>query len=133
MDEAEARGALGALPAGALVEAQGSALRVYLRRDLVQADCDAMHDAFEAWNAAHLAAALPAARAHLAFDRARYAAPEEDLGDGLQPTWLGVEPSFSLDLQRAAEGDAARFAALVPAFLALMEAAITLRARRRSA
>lgn len=109
------------LPPGVHVE-EDEELRVFVRRDMLHLDADALHDRLAHWTIGALARELPAAHAFVSFRHASPAEPDEASTLDLQEGWLGLEPTFALDLARAAPGDRARFEALVPTFLALVEA-----------
>lgn len=109
------------LPPGVHVE-EDEELRVFVRRDMLHLDADALHDRLAHWTIGALARELPAAHAFVSFRHASPAEPDEASTLDLQEGWLDLEPTFALDLARAAPGDRARFEALVPTFLALVEA-----------
>lgn len=88
---------------------------------MLHLDADALHDRLIVWTAERLATALPAASAGVSFRHASPADPHEASTLDLQEGWIGLEPTFSLDLARAAPGDIERFASLVPEFVRVME------------
>lgn len=113
--------ALGPLPEGARAEIDDGHLLVFVRRDMLHLDADALHDRLQHWTLTTLARELPAASAGLSFRHARPADPEGESTLDLQEGWLGLEPTFSLELAAAREGDVERFAALVLQFMELVE------------
>ena len=96
---------------------------VFVRRDLTHLDADALNDRLHAWSARDVAPRVPGASAFVGFRHARPASEDEAELD-TEAAWLDLEPTFRLDLHAppptAAHVDA--FAALVPAFLARVEA-----------
>lgn len=110
------------LPAGVFVEEDPEELRVFVRRDMLHLDADALHDRLSHWTMRALARELPAAHAFVSFRHASPADPHEASTLDLQEGWLGLEPTFALDLARAQAGDRERFEAHVPEFLRLVEA-----------
>lgn len=109
--------------ADARVEADDhGGLLVYLRRDLLHLDADALNDRLAAWTNRELRATLPQAEAYVSFRHARPATPDDAQLD-LQETWHDLEPTLRLEIARppATSETIARFAALVPTFLKLIE------------
>lgn len=100
----------------------GGAL-LFVRRDMLHLDADALNDRLAAWTARELRRDLPHAEAYVSFRHARPATMDDAELD-LQEKWLGLEPTLRLELERPAptEEDLARFVALVPTFLRLVEA-----------
>jgi len=113
--------ALGELPPGVRAEVDDGQLLVYLRRDMLHLDADAMHDRLAHWTQRTLARELPAASAHLSFRHATPAEPHEEATLDLQEAWRDLEPTFALDLAHAGPAEFERFASLVPRFLELVE------------
>lgn len=96
---------------------------VYLRRDMPHLDADALNDRLHAWTAREVERVVPHASAFVSFRRARPASHDEpELS--WQDEWLGLEPTFRLEMVGRAptEEEALAFARLVPAFLAQVEA-----------
>lgn len=110
------------MPEGLHVELDDGHLLVFRRADMLHLDADALHDRLVVWTRDRLGGALPAASAGLSFRHAAPADPHEASTLDLQEGWLGLEPTFSLDLTRAVGGDVERFASLVPEFLGVVEA-----------
>lgn len=113
--------ALGPLPQGVMAEVEDGHLIVFVRRDMLHLDADALHDRLAYWSLHALAKDVPAASAGISFRHASPAEPHEESTLDLQEGWLGLEPTFALDLARAAPGELERFAALVPRFLKVVE------------
>jgi len=113
--------ALGPLPPGAHAEVEDGHLIVFVRRDMLHLDADALHDRLAYWSLHSLASEVPAASAGLSFRHATPAEPHEESTLDLQEGWVGLEPTFALDLGRAEPGELERFAALVPRFLQVVE------------
>lgn len=113
--------ALGTLPGELRATLEDDELRVYAVRDMLHLDADALHDRLSHWTIHTLARELPAAHAGVSFRHASPADPHEASTLDLQEGWLGLEPTFALDLTRARAGDVERFRALVPAFVKLLE------------
>lgn len=109
------------LPADVRVEEDADELRVFVVRDLLHLDADAMHDRLAHWSRSELARRVPAAEARLSFRHASPADPLEESTLDLQEGWLGLEPTLALELARARPGDRERLLALVPRFLELVE------------
>lgn len=100
----------------------GGAL-VFLRRDMPHLDADALNDRLHAWAKREVEREVPHASAFVSFRHARPASRDEpELS--WQEEWLGLEPTFRLEMARPpptpAEVDG--FARLVPEFLARVEA-----------
>lgn len=103
------------------VEQEDEHLLVFRRVDMLHLDADALHDRLLVWSSTRLASALPAASAAVSFRHASPADPHEASTLDLQEGWIGLEPTFSLELARSRPGDIERFAALVPEFVKVME------------
>lgn len=104
------------------VDDQGD-LAVFVRRDMLHLDADALHDRLHHWTLREARPALPAASATLSFHRARPAAPEEESEKDYQEGWLDLEPTLHLEMRPApTRRDVETLASLVPRFLALVEA-----------
>lgn len=112
---------LGHLPPGVYAESDDGHLLVFVRRDMLHLDADALHDRLHHWTLVDLARRLPAAAATVSFRHARPAEPLEESTLDAQDGFLGLEPTLALDLRAARPGDVEAFAALVPTFLALIE------------
>jgi hypothetical protein len=108
-------------PAGLHVEADEEELRVYVRRDMLHLDADALHDRLHHWTLTRLARALPAATARVSFRHAAPADPSEEATLDAQEGWIGLEPTLALELAGAGEGELRRFASLVAEFLEVVE------------
>ena len=95
---------------------------VFVRRDMLHLDADALNDRLAAWTARELRERLPHAEAFVSFRVARPATMDDAELD-LQEKWLGLEPTFRLELERPrpTRDDGERFARLVPEFLRLVE------------
>jgi hypothetical protein len=99
-------------------------LIVYARRDLLHLDADALHDRLHHWTVHEVRRVLPLASATLSFRHARPAAPEEESEKDYQEAWHGLEPTLHLETRPApTRKDVEAFAALVPRFLELVDAA----------
>lgn len=101
----------------------GGAL-VFLRLDLIHLDADALNDRLHAWAKREVEPLVPGASAFVSFRHARPAT--HDAAElGVQEEWLGLEPTFRLDLTmpRPTGTEVAAFAALVPEFLKRVDAA----------
>ena len=109
------------LPVGVRVEEDAEELRVFVVRDMLHLDADALHDRLAHWTQTDLARRFPAAEARLSFRHASPADPLEESTLDLQEGWLGLEPTLALDLLRAQPGDRERLLTLVPRFLELVE------------
>lgn len=95
---------------------------VLVRRDLPHLDADALNDRLHAWTKREVERVLPHASAFVSFRHARPATLDEaELG--LQEEWLGLEPTFRLEMARppATERDVEAFVRLVPEFLRRVE------------
>lgn len=110
------------MPAGVHVEADDGHLLLFVRRDMLHLDADALHDRLAHWSAGELARKMPRATASLSFRHATPADPTEAATLDLQEGWLGLEPTLALELHGTSEEEVARFAALLPRFLAIVEA-----------
>lgn len=98
-------------------------LVVFVRRDMLHLDADALHDRLHHWTVREVRRALPAASATLSFRHARPAAPEEESEKDWQEGWHDLEPTLHLETRPApTRADLEAFAALVPRFLALVDA-----------
>ena len=98
-------------------------LILFVRRDLLHLDADAMHDRLHHWTLTELRGALPAASAYVSFRHARPEAPHEEPALDLQEAWRGLEPTFRLETRPPpAPADVEAFAARVPRFLQLVDA-----------
>lgn len=115
------RALLEPLPHGVELEEDDGHLLVFLRLDMLHLDADALHDRLVVWTQTRLARDLPAATATLSFRHATPADPFEASTLDLQEGWLGMEPTFSLELARVGREDLERFASLVPEFLRMIE------------
>lgn len=109
------------VPAGVMVEEDADELRVFVRRDMLHLDADALHDRLHHWMLREVDPRIPAASAGVSFRNASPADPFEESTLDAQEGWLGLEPTLALDLRAARPGDRARFEALLPTFLALLE------------
>lgn len=104
------------------VDEQGDLL-VYLRRDMLHLDADALHDRLHHFTLTELRRALPHASAEVSFRHARPADPHAESELDWQEGWRDLEPTLRLEGRPPpTEEDVARLAALVPRFLALVEA-----------
>jgi hypothetical protein len=96
----------------------------FARRDLIHLDADALNDRLHAWTHRDVAPILAGGSAYVSFRHARPATREEATLD-LQERWLDLEPTFRLHTRfpTPTAGDVATYARLIPAFLALVDAA----------
>lgn len=126
MDPAAALARLDALldprPKGLRLERDEEEIVVSLRRDMLHLDADELHDRLHHWTLGALSAALPHAVALVSFRHARPEAPHEEATLDAQERWLDLEPMLRVDARTLSDEDLARFATLVPRFLALVEA-----------
>lgn len=113
--------AMDALPEGVRYEEDGEEARWFLQLDMLHLDADALHDRLHHWTLTRLAGALPAAHAGVSFRHAHPADPHEASTLDAQESWLGLEPTLTLDLRAARPGDADRARALLDEFLRLVE------------
>ena len=105
-------------------EDESGDLAVFVRKDLLHLDADALHDRLHHWTVTEARRALPAASALLSFRHARPAAPEEESHLDLQEAWHDLEPMLVLEMRpEPTRADLERFAGLVPRFLELVDAA----------
>lgn len=110
------------LPPQVGVEEDAGELHVYVRRDMLHLDADALNDRLHHWTLRELSRAVPDASAHVSFRRARPAAPDEESVLDLQEGWLGLEPTLKLDATRGVdEATLDAFVAQLPRFIALLE------------
>lgn len=109
------------MPEGLHVEVDDGQLLAFRRQDMLHLDADALHDRLLVWTSARLARVLPASHAAVSFRHASPADPHEASTLDLQEGWIGLEPTFSLDLAHAKPGDVERFASLVPEFVEVVE------------
>jgi hypothetical protein len=110
-------------PEGLFAEAEDGELRVFLRRDMLHLDADALHDRLHHWTLTRLARALPAASAGVSFRHARPADPYAESTLDAQEGWLALEPTMAMELAGAAAEQIERFASLVPEFMEVTEKA----------
>lgn len=108
-------------PPGAHVEVDEDHLLVFVRRDMLHLDADALHDRLAHWSATELARVLPRATATVSFRHASPAHPHEASTLDLQEGWLDLEPTFALELRGASADELQRFASLVARFMETME------------
>ena len=98
-------------------------LLVFLRRDMLHLDADALHDRLHHWTLREARGAVPAASAFVSFRHARPVAPEEESEKDYQEGWLDLEPTLHLETRPApSRRDVEAFAGLVPRFLQLVDA-----------
>lgn len=99
----------------------GGAL-VFVRRDLAHLDADALNDRLHAWSAREVEPKVRGASAYVSFRHAR-PADDEDAEWGVQAEWVGLEPTFRLELLSPPPtgAEVRAFVAAVPAFLAQVE------------
>lgn len=127
MDARDALAALDALlqprPAGVAtgIDHEGEVV-LFVRRDMLHLDADALHDRLHHWTLRELSPAVPSASAVVSFRHARPADPYEESTLDAQEGWLDLEPMLRLDPARASRADVERLVAMVPRFLALVEA-----------
>lgn len=97
---------------------------VFLRLDLIHLDADALNDRLHAWAKREVEPLVPGASAFVSFRHARPATLDAaELG--VQEEWLGLEPTFrlELDMPRPTRAQLEVFASLVPRFLDRVDAA----------
>jgi hypothetical protein len=98
-------------------------LLLFVRRDMLHLDADALHDRLHHWTVHEVRRVLPMASAVLSFRHARPAAPEEESEKDWQEGWHDLEPTLHLEMRPApARRDVEALAALVPRFLELVDA-----------
>lgn len=100
----------------------GGAL-VFVRRDLAHLDADALNDRLHAWAAREVEPRVRGASAFVSFRHAR-PATEDEAEWGVQAEWVGLEPTFRLELDSPppTPEEVRAFLDEVPAFLAQLEA-----------
>lgn len=114
---------LGELAEARLGEDDGGGIVVFVTRDMLHLDADALNDRLAAWSARELRHRLPAASAFVSFRHARPATLDDAELD-LQEKWLRLEPTLRLEAEHPppTEAELEAFAALVPTFLSLVAA-----------
>lgn len=95
---------------------------LFVRRDMLHLDADALHDRLHHWTLHELSRAVPHAHAVVSFRHAQPAEPHEESTLDAQEGWLGLEPMIRVEARGLREADLSALAALVPKFLALVEA-----------
>lgn len=95
---------------------------LFVRRDMLHLDADALNDRLAAWTVRELRKSAPHAEAFVSFRHAR-PATWDDAELDLQEKWHDLEPTLRLEMEspRPHEKDLAAFAAAVPSFFALID------------
>lgn len=94
---------------------------VYVRRDMLHLDADALHDRLHHFSVGELDRRVPMASAHLSFRHAKPAEPDAASTMDLQEGWLAVEAMLRMEARGAGEKDVDELARVVPRFLQLVE------------
>ena len=94
----------------------GNAL-LFARRDMTHLDADALNDRLHAWCVREVQRTVPHASALVSFRHARPATHDEASLD-VQEVWVGLEPTFRLELARpnATDAGVVAFARSAPPF-----------------
>lgn len=98
-------------------------LLVYVRRDMLHLDADALHDRLHHWTLRELHRALPHAAAFVSFRHALPEAPDDESELDYQEGWLGLEPTLRLETSPPPSREALdALVARVPRFLEIIAA-----------
>lgn len=98
-------------------------LLLFVQRDMLHLDADALHDRLHHWTLRDIQPRLPTASAQVSFRHALPADPHEESEMDFQEGWRNLEPMLRLETRPPpTRADVEAFAALVPRFLALVDA-----------
>ena len=110
------------LPAGVHAEEDDLGhLLLFVRRDMLHLDADALNDRLAAWTRGELAREIPAAIATISFRHARPVDPHDASTLDLQEGWRDLEPCLWLEGPEITEAQVTALPRVLPHFLRLLE------------
>lgn len=96
-------------------------LLVFVRRDMLHLDADALNDRLAAWSRGPLSREIPDALATISFRYARPVDPHDESTLDLQEGWLALEPCLWIEGPHVSDAQLAGVERVLPEFLKLVE------------